>query len=327
MNDIKYNVLPSLSLNITDQCNFDCIYCPPHGENFIGCKTLCDLESVSSLIKLSTQYNLPVIRLTGGEPLIYPDRVQRILETCQNHFGGKIILNTNGSLLQKNIYMLKPFRYIFLLKISFDTLSAECFYSISRPKGNVFSFDSLLDNILVAKDQGFKIELNSVVNKLNASSIMDVIEFSDKNEFDIKLFGVNSFNGIVNYNDIHINLNRIIDEIEKKYQKCIGERLPGDRGIQMLKYRMTSGHFIWIVDHSEESNYNKQPKIYSSICKKCTYYPCVTGRFSITLRADGLLQGCRMHPEEGKNISGLSYQDLEIVFESILKEYRDCEKK
>jgi cyclic pyranopterin phosphate synthase len=317
-------VLPSFSLNITDRCNFNCIYCPPHGENFVECENLCEIESILYLVQISAKRKLPVIRLTGGEPLLYPDRIKYILETCKNHFKGKLLINTNGSLLDKHIDMLAPFKHMLLLKISFDTLSSNCFYSITRPRNENISFETLLQNIRIAKNEGFKIEINTVVNKLNEQYIMDVINYADKNSFDIKLFGVNSFEGMIDYKSVHVTLNKTIEKIEKQYEQCKAERLPGNRGIEMIKYKMFSNCFIRIVDHSEKSDFNNQPKVFSPVCKQCKYYPCATGRFSITLRADGLLQDCRMNPERGENISGLSYESIEIIFESILQNYKDC---
>jgi len=293
---------------------------PPHGECFIECKNVCDIESISLLVKLASRVKLPAIRITGGEPLLFPDRVERILSECYENYLGKIILNTNGSFLHNNWKMLSKYKEIFLLKISFDTLSERHFNRII----NRDLYKQTYDNLICAIDLGFSIEINTVINKVNKHQVIDLISFADEKGVDIKLFGVNAYEGMIDYDNVYADLSEIVEILDNKYQRCNNEKLRGNRGISMLKYKLTSDCYVWVLEHSQKSQYNREEKHYSQNCLECKYYPCSTGRFSIMLRADGLLQGCRMIPENGINISERSCSDIKNAFEQILSEYSNC---
>lgn len=319
MNNTFYEIKPSLSINITSNCNFNCIYCPPYGENFIKCQHMCNFDIVLGLVNLCEKFKLPVIRMTGGEPLLYPERVLKILETCHSGYSGEVILNTNGSLIDRYFDSLEKYKDDFLLKISLDSLDKKHFNQIT----NQNCFEKVLDNLKTAAKKGFKIEINTVVTNINCDDIFSVIKFAEKYGMNIKLFGINDFEGLVDSDKIYIDLNTIVDKLSNEYKQCSNESLPGDRGISMLKYELSNNHYIWIVNHNRNDCVNKT---YSKSCNSCQFYPCATGKFSITLRSDGLLQGCRMQPENGIQISSLSVDELEKSFVKILNEYKLCYK-
>jgi len=312
-----YKILPSLSINVTSNCNFNCIYCPPFGENFINCSNLCNINSIVNLIKLCETYKLPVVRITGGEPLLQPERVIKILETCKNYYSGKVILNTNGSLLDRYLDTLEKYKNNFLLKISLDTLDEKHFKDMTKKE----FCKKVYNNLISAANKGFNIEINSVITKINKHDIMALIDLAKSIKVNIKLFGVNDFEGLVNATDFEINLSEISKKISTEYIPCPRESLPGKRGIPMEKFILNNGHYIWIVNH-QHTDLNSL--LYSQKCIECPYYPCITGRFSITLRSDGLLQGCRMRPEDGIQISDLDIEELEYAFSKVLNEYSNC---
>jgi organic radical activating enzyme len=128
MNSIVRDINPSLSINITDRCNLACFYCPPYGENFIYCPNLCSLTTILDLIDLCDKNQIPVIRFTGGEPLLYPEKIGNILEKCSKSFFGKIsvtevarIMDKHGdNLLERNIRKYLGFNAV--NKAIYDTL-------------------------------------------------------------------------------------------------------------------------------------------------------------------------------------------------------------
>ena len=318
-NEIKV-IFPSLSINVTDNCNLQCIYCPPFGENFVKCKNLCSINSIVNLVSLACKYKLPVIRLTGGEPLLFPERVEKILHACKKSNYSKVILNTNGTLIKKNIDLLETYKDIFLLKISLDTVDNEMYNVITRTQKY---YTEVIEALELAVERNFKVELNAVITKTNFDGIINLIDFAESSGIDIKLFGINNFEGKVS-GDLYAPLDDIVNVLDKLYIRCEKEGLPGDRGIKMLKYNTFNGNRILIVDHNSKSKFNNEEKSYAVFCQSCNYYPCASGLFSITLRADGLLQTCRMRPEKGKSISNLNEKEIDRIFATILEPYKEC---
>ena len=321
MNNTKKMILPSLSISITDICNLNCIYCPPYGENLIRCDNMCKLESIIELVNLISEYKLPVIRITVGEPLLFPERVIEILRMGKKLSTTKFILNTNGTKVLENIDLLEDFKDIFLMKISLDTTNENIFDDMTRTNKQ---YPIVLKGLEQCIQRGFRIEINSVLTQKNIGEILDVIEYADNNGIDIKLFGVNNFEGKVNSEILYTPIDQLIVSLDNKYIKCEKEGLPGDRGIQMLKYKTKNDNRILIVDHNKKSRFNKGKKTYSKFCKTCRYYPCASGMFSVTLRSDGLLQTCRMRPEKGINISGLNTTEIKDIISTILEPYSEC---
>lgn len=317
---VKYrNVKPSLSINVTDKCNFNCIYCPPNGENLTACNKKCSINNIIALIELANKYNLPVVRLTGGEPLLNPQKVYDILKKCKQGRFKKVILNTNGYYIRENIEWLKKFKENILLKISLDSLSEDMFNTITNTKDK---FIKVQEGLMLSKSIGMKIEINSVVTKINYGDILEIIKFAKMQHMNVKLFGINDFGGAVSYNNLHQDLTELVDLLSLEYKRCEEEGLPGNRGIKMLKYKLTEDNYIYITEHAKNSIFNTGKKTYSKDCKDCKEFPCSTGKFSITLRADGLLQGCRLRPEKGVDIEKST--NIEKSFLKILEEYENC---
>jgi MoaA/NifB/PqqE/SkfB family radical SAM enzyme len=272
------------------------------------------------LINAAGVARLPVVRITGGEPLLEPLRVEKIIQAAVSAEIPKIILNTNGSKLLDNLDMLGNYKSSILIKISLDTLDESTFKNIT----NTQLFNEVILGFHAVLERGFSVEINTVITCLNGDAVINFIEELENSNVDIKLFGLNSFEGKVDITRLFYPLKSLINELNWKYAGTNNLLLPGNRGIEMLSYLMPSGKRLYLVDHSNVTAYNSGQRKYSSSCLDCSYYPCPSGRFSITLRSDGLLQGCRMRPEKGVKISGKSNRQIAVAFDKVILEYNDC---
>jgi cyclic pyranopterin phosphate synthase len=91
---IKY-----LRVSVTDRCNLRCVYCMPHGMEWLPREEVLSYEEILRLLRVFISLGVTRVRLTGGEPLVrasVPDLVRRIAE-----IGGveDLSLSTNGLLL------------------------------------------------------------------------------------------------------------------------------------------------------------------------------------------------------------------------------------
>ena len=350
----RFNIVPNLVINVTDACNLKCEYCPEGGENLITCDKLCPTDKILYLVDTfydqieedNWQANKS-IRITGGEPLLIPEKTLQILEYAYNKGYHKLVLCTNGLLLEK-IYTderyhktLELIKDRLLLKISLDTLEEKKFEKISKVSGE--KLKTILCGIHKAKSEwNFNIELNCVVTNDNIKEVLDIYEFARQEHLiGVKVLTVNDFGGLIPQPDIRNDLDRVYDLLKKNPDLQTEEAyLYGNNGIQMRRFFDDENCKLTIVDHQNQSSSITPRRTYSSYCKKCPYYPksvdvlngkrspCATGIMSLTLRADGVLCYCRLRTEEKGAGINISFATKEEIFKAVhqqLYAYQGCQ--
>ena len=296
----KFSVHPSLVINVTSLCNMKCIYCPTGGENLQEFKSEdCVREDV--LVKLIGAFKKhvlkdkedPILRITGGEPLI--DRNNRkktatILNAARDY--KKIVFCTNAIFLKEAYIENKKewdeVKSKLLLKISLDTLKVDRFCEITQTgeRGKEL-FNTLIDNIKFANDNGFKIELNLVATKKNLQSendIIEVFEFAQKlGLVGVKILTVNDFGGNVTIEQqreeqdyISKILEMVIRHMQtKEYEEC-EVYLNDNKGIQMRRFIAVSDKdetcTLTIVDHHNSASSITPRRTFSEFCASCKYF-------------------------------------------------------
>lgn len=168
-----------LRISVTDRCNFRCSYCMPKeifGDDFafLPQSECLSFEEIHRLAKLFVRLGVQKIRLTGGEPLMrrnLSDLVSKILSIDGVEDVG---LTTNGLLLgqqAKRLYDAGLRR----LNVSVDALNPELF---GRMNGRGIKPDFILKQIEYAREIGFEIKVNMVVQKgVNDSEILPMAAY------------------------------------------------------------------------------------------------------------------------------------------------------
>lgn len=163
-----------LRISVTDRCNFRCTYCMPKeifGDNyqFLPQEAILTFEEITRLTKIFVHLGVEKIRLTGGEPLLRKD-IPILVEQLNRIAGVKDIgLTTNGVLLGK---LAKPLYDAGLrrLNISLDALDPIVFGELN---GRNTKPDIILRHIELARDMGFQVKVNMVVQKnINEQEIL-----------------------------------------------------------------------------------------------------------------------------------------------------------
>ena len=312
-----YSFVPSLGVIVTDKCDLACEYCPPHGENVWRAIEECDVDVISCVLQVAKRHDTKVVRITGGEPLLFPERTRFVLtEACKLGFE-KLILNTNGTQLLKHIDWLVDFKDNFLLKISLDTIDPMVFERIT---GRNHKFlQNIINGIRQATEEGFEIEINSVSTKSNAGAVLEVLKFAEELDVHLKIFDVFDFGGIVKVE--RVSLDGVRQHLNKHYHSSKGERLPGNRGIEMEKFYRNSGKHVLIVNYEGT---HASTIYYSEDCLSCSFYPCKTGRFQIPLRSDGILLACRLNRSEGIDLKGMTCKNINDAYQRQLIRFTNC---
>ena len=295
--------IPSLNINLTDKCNFNCIYCPEYGESLEKAETLCDIKSILMLIEIAKEMGINVLRLTGGEPLKEPDRVFNFIKKAVNFNYKKIILNTNGLLLDKYFDELTKYKDSITLKVSIDSLKEPTFKLLTRSD----KFEKVYSNLKKYIETGFKIGINTVITKHNQNEVLDLIAFADKNKIDLKFLGVTNFGGKVSNSGYTVSFQDFVKHTTDEFEDVIHEKLIGGVGMTMPTIRLSDSK-VFFVDHD---NVNIENKLYSESCKKyCKLYPCECGLLHIALSANGKLRYCRLLKNNFFDINNCKNKDI-----------------
>jgi MoaA/NifB/PqqE/SkfB family radical SAM enzyme len=156
----------AVSWALTYKCNSRCEYCRLSSLK----KEELDTSEVLSLLDQLNLAGTRFVSFTGGEPLLRED-IDEIIERAVL-LGIKISVNSNGKLVSDKIGAIKK---ISLLRISLD--GPKPINDSIRGPG---SFDKAINAIETAKGIGINVEINTVISKINAGYISEVINLAEK---------------------------------------------------------------------------------------------------------------------------------------------------
>ena len=80
LRDSHHRVIRDLRLSITDRCNYRCTYCMDPDFRYMPKKELLSLEEYLTLARVCVSLGVEKIRITGGEPTMYP-QLNQVIET------------------------------------------------------------------------------------------------------------------------------------------------------------------------------------------------------------------------------------------------------
>ena len=111
-----------LSLHFTSRCNFKCPFC------YVKPVKEKNIDFFTGIIRAASEYNIPQIAIGGGESLLFPKAVSKLVRTAK-HYDMKISLTTNGSLVHQTKKHLKD---IDLISVSVDHYKVKAHSSIDK---------------------------------------------------------------------------------------------------------------------------------------------------------------------------------------------------
>jgi cyclic pyranopterin phosphate synthase len=169
-----------LRISLNSICNFACTYCVSDKEVYSPRKahtgkSLAAREFAILVSKLHSNLNLQEIRLTGGEPTLYPELVDLVYLLKEIGIP-KVALTTNGYLLSKLARDLKK-AGLDSMNISLDAVDPDIFFKMSRGR----KLEKTLEGIHAAKENQIPFKLNATIMKgYNENEILPLLEFSGK---------------------------------------------------------------------------------------------------------------------------------------------------
>jgi len=158
---------PVVVWNITRRCNLKCIHCYAQAKDQVFDNELTTDEGKNLIDDLS-QYKVPVLLLSGGEPTIRKDLPELAAYAIEK--GMRAVISTNGTLItQEMARVLKD------IGLSYVGISLDGMEKIhDRFRGVKGAYRAALEGIKNCQDAGIKVGLRFTINKFNVDEIENI---------------------------------------------------------------------------------------------------------------------------------------------------------
>ena len=158
---------PVIVWNITRRCNLKCVHCYAHAKDQVFDNELTT-EQGKNLIDDLSQFKVPVLLLSGGEPTIRKDLPELAAYAIEK--GMRAVISTNGTLItQQMARVLKD------IGLSYVGISLDGMEKIhDRFRGVKGAFRAALEGIKNCQDAGIKVGLRFTINKFNVDEIENI---------------------------------------------------------------------------------------------------------------------------------------------------------
>ena len=168
---------PVVIWNLIRRCNLKCKHCYSISADVDFPGELATHEVFSVMDDLKS-FRVPVLILSGGEPLLRPDIFD--ISARAKAMGFYVALSTNGALIgEHNIGAIAAIGYDYL-GISIDGIGA----THDRFRGVPGCFEASMAGIRLARAHGLKVGLRFTMTADNAAELPDVLALADREGVD-----------------------------------------------------------------------------------------------------------------------------------------------
>ncbi|TFH02946.1 MAG: radical SAM protein [Candidatus Thorarchaeota archaeon] len=168
-----------IRIQITSRCNHNCGHCFASSNNERVSEELSD-DVFLRVIDQINREELNAISITGGEPLIRPKLVFKILEQLRNHPATKT-LNTNGWFLTKSLATRLKEAGLNITQISLDSSIEHKHDSFRELKGSHKRALKAIENSVQA---GLETHVRTTITSFNYDEMPAILEMSLKKGAD-----------------------------------------------------------------------------------------------------------------------------------------------
>ncbi|RCW48161.1 radical SAM protein [Halanaerobium sp. MA284_MarDTE_T2] len=164
---------PVAAWNINSQCNLNCKHCYSNSTAVKKDETLNTKEAFSLIDQLA-DFKVPVLLLSGGEPLLRPDLFKLIKKAKSRNL--RVVISTNGTLLtEKMVKELKS------LGVSYVGISLDGLEAVNDQfRGKNGAFNAALDGIRNCQKHEQKVGLRFTINQDNYQQIDELFQLIEK---------------------------------------------------------------------------------------------------------------------------------------------------
>ncbi|MDR1308889.1 MAG: radical SAM protein [Deltaproteobacteria bacterium] len=160
---------PVIVWNITRACNLACVHCYASATPGPAPDEL-DRGEARALVESLTDYGVPVILFSGGEPLTHPGLLELVALAVKR--GARSVLSTNGLLLDRDKALRLKDIGLSYVGISLDGLGR----AHDRMRGRQGAFAGALSAIRTAREAGLKVGLRLTLTRSNKDDLEGIFE-------------------------------------------------------------------------------------------------------------------------------------------------------
>ena len=172
---------PVVVWNVGRRCNLHCVHCYSDSENRAYDGELTTDEG-KALIDDLAHFGVPVLLLSGGEPLIRPDLFELIAHARSR--GVRLTLSTNGTLITPGIAERLRAHEVSYVGISLDGIGA----TNDMFRGHKGAFDKAMAGFRNCKAVGQRVGLRMTLTRRNARDLDQIFDFIEAEEIDRACF-------------------------------------------------------------------------------------------------------------------------------------------
>ncbi len=214
---------PVVIWNLIRRCNLTCLHCYSISadKDFPGELTT---DEVFRVMEDLQAFRVPVLILSGGEPLMRPD-IFAISRRAKD-MGFYVGLSTNGTLIDERL--IEPIAAIGYdyVGISIDGIQA----THDRFRRLAGAFDASMKAIRLCRDAGIKVGMRFTMTQDNAAELPQLLQLMDDEGIDKFYFSHLNYAGRGNINRKHdVVLNTTRWALELLFEKCWDDTQRGRR--------------------------------------------------------------------------------------------------
>lgn len=206
---------PVVIWNLIRRCNLTCKHCYTTSAdiNFPGELTTPEIYTVMDELK---DFKVPVLILSGGEPLLHPDIFD--ISRRAKAMGFYVALSSNGTLItQQNISQISEINYQYV-GVSLDGIGAT--HDKFRQKPG--SFSASLAGIGLCRDNGIKAGIRFTLTQDNVEDFPNMLKLMDDEDIDKFYLSHLNYGGRGNKNrkdDAAFKMTR--DVMDQLFEQCL----------------------------------------------------------------------------------------------------------
>lgn len=164
---------PVAAWNINSQCNLNCKHCYSNSTAAKKDETLNTKEAFNLIDQLA-DFNVPVLLLSGGEPLLRPDLFKLIKKAKSRDL--RVVISTNGTLLTKKVV-----KELKSLGVSYIGISLDGLENVNDQfRGKKGAFNAALEGIRNCQKYGQKVGLRFTINQENYHELDELFRLIEK---------------------------------------------------------------------------------------------------------------------------------------------------
>ena len=240
----------TLRVSLINTCNLGCVYCTmadteTRASNHANKSNIDVADLLTIIANLHQELNLETIRLTGGEPLLYPNLIP-VIAGIKAMGIDEIKLTTNGFLLERMAYNLHK-AGMKSINVSLDAVDEDVFFKMSKRS----DVNRILQGITTSINCGLDVKLNAVIMKgMNENQIFPLLDYAFENHIQIRFLEVMAMGHLYKQSEKYLfTQHDILSAIASRYNF---ERLDRKASATSNYWKTSEGHIFGVIANESE---------------------------------------------------------------------------